>query len=64
MELNILQNQVEAANALLPNDLPPEMINIPDNESVISEDDDSRVTAVQVSGYYGRGQHTKYFINW
>lgn len=63
MELNILQNQVAAVDELPPNHLPPELINIPDNESIVSEDEDGEVKAMRVSGCYGQSQHIRYFVD-
>lgn len=66
MDIAILQNQLEVIETLPNREREnPELIDIPDNESIISEDDnDYRPVPIQISGYFGRGRHTKYVVEW
>lgn len=65
MQITILENQLRAADQLPARTQPLDKIELSDNESVASEDEDPVTRQpVDIVGDIGRGQNIKYVIKW
>ena len=65
MQISILEHQLELAAEMPARNQPSNDINLDDNVSIASYDDDAIVRQpLDIIGDIGRGRHTKYIIQW